>query len=258
MTAQDTEFERKSFGSRLKSMLKVDVRRVFQGYFFYIMAAVCLVIPIAVLVMTSMNAGGGTGDLGITNVWQMISSLSTDSSMSLTTMCGLNLAYFLILVYVSALVSEDFRSGYAKNLFSVRARKGDYAASKILVTTAAGILMMVCFFVGALIGGKISGLSFALDGATAAGVVCCLLSKFFLVPLFAALAVVFGCTAKKRTWLAVLLSVGVGMFLWMIVPMMTPLDAGVFQIVLCLAGGILFAGAFGVLTGVILNRTNLA
>lgn len=261
METGEMQFEKKSFASRLKSMLRVDAQRVFKGYFFYIMAGISLLIPIAVLLMTSFNMGGESAadSMGFSNAWQIIASLSSDSSgMSITSMCGMNLVYFLVLIFGSVLVSEDFRSGYAKNLFSVRAKKNDYAVSKILTVSAAGVLMLLCFFAGAMIGGAIAGLSFALEGANAANAVFCLLAKIFLVPLFSSLAIVFGCAAKKRTWLSVLLSLAAGMLLFMIVPMMTPLDAGIFQTVLCLAGGVAFSVVFGVVTDQVLKRTNLA
>lgn len=37
--------------------------------------------------------------------------------MDMTSMCNINLMYFAVAVYVRLFVSEDFRNGYAKNLF---------------------------------------------------------------------------------------------------------------------------------------------
>lgn len=42
--AERIQFESNSFGKRLKSMLKVDFRRMFTTPLFYIMVGVCLVI----------------------------------------------------------------------------------------------------------------------------------------------------------------------------------------------------------------------
>ena len=53
-------------------------------------------------------------------------------------MMNINLVYFMTAVFVCLFIAEDFRSGYAKNLFTVRERKGDYAASKILIGILAG------------------------------------------------------------------------------------------------------------------------
>ena len=57
-------------------------------------------------------------------------------------------------------MSDDFKSGYAKNLFAVRAGKGDNVISKTLVCFVGGALMLLAFFIGTVLGGAISGLSF--------------------------------------------------------------------------------------------------
>ena len=41
--------------------------------------------------------------------------------------------YFFIAVFVGVFVAEDFRSGYAKNIFTVRVQKGNYVISKTVV-----------------------------------------------------------------------------------------------------------------------------
>ncbi len=46
-------------------------------------------------------------------------------------------------VLVCLLVSDDFRSGYAKNIFTVRAKKNDYVASKTIVCSLGGIMVIL-------------------------------------------------------------------------------------------------------------------
>lgn len=48
-------------------------------------------------------------------------------------MLNTDMMYFAIEVLAYLFVSEDFRSGYAKNLFVVKSSKIDYVISKILV-----------------------------------------------------------------------------------------------------------------------------
>ena len=50
----EATFEKTTFVKRLKSMLKVDFKRMFTMPLVYIMAGVCFVMPILILVMTSM------------------------------------------------------------------------------------------------------------------------------------------------------------------------------------------------------------
>lgn len=58
--------------------------------------------------------------------------------MDMTAMMNINLMYFMMAVFVCLFTAEDFRSGYAKNLFTVRARKTDYVASKTIIGFIAG------------------------------------------------------------------------------------------------------------------------
>ena len=74
---------------------------------------------------------------GFDNVWQIIGAVSGGStqamSMDITSMCNINLIFFIVAVFVCLFVGEDFRSGYAKNLFTVRSKKDDYIISKSIV-----------------------------------------------------------------------------------------------------------------------------
>ena len=143
----EMRFEKSSFGKRLSSMLKVDLRRMFTTRFLYIMVGICLAMPIHMLVMTT-SLGGTTVDpvTGIettmdtfTNTWQAIGTVSSETNpmaMGLTTMCNINMLYFFIAVLVGVFVADDFRSGYAKNIFAIRAGKTDYVISKTIVCWA--------------------------------------------------------------------------------------------------------------------------
>lgn len=176
----NTTFEKHSFSKNLKSMLKVDFKRMFSSPLIYIMSAVCLVMPILILVMTSMMpattidpiTGVETTVETFTNVWQAIGSLGGSAmTMDLTGMCNINLVYFLIAITICMFVSEDFRSGYSKNLFTVRSKKIDYVISKSIVGFICGIIMILSYFVGAMIGGAIAGLSFSMQGFGAGGII---------------------------------------------------------------------------------------
>ena len=255
----EAKFEKYTFAKRLKTMLKVDFKRMFTMPLVYIMAGVSFAMPILILVMTSFIGGDGEGAGMFTNVWQAISSVSGGNAMSmdLTTMCNMNLMYFMIAVLVCVFVSEDFRSGYAKNLFTVRSKKVDYVFSKSLVCFAGGAIMILTFFIGAMIGGAIGGLPFTMEGFNAGNLIACLFSKVFLVAVFVALYFTFSVIAKQRTWLSILLSLGCGAFMFMMIPMMTPLNANFIHVIMTLAGGALFAVGLGAISNVILNKTSL-
>lgn len=258
----EMQFEKQTFGRRLKSMLKVDFRRMFTMPMFYIMAGVCFVLPILILVMTSMMGAPEEGAEAMgtfTNVWQAIAATSDAGmmSMDLTGMCNMNMLYFLIAVLVCVFVADDFRSGYAKNLFTVRSKKTDYVISKSLVCFAGAVGMLLVFFIGAMLGGAIAGLPFDLGTANAGNVIACLLSKFFLAAVFVGIYLALAVVGKQRLWISILGSFAVGMLMFMMIPMMTPLDAGFMHVIMTLAGGALFSVGLGAVSNLILNKTSL-
>ena len=270
----EINFERNTFSKRLCSMLKVDFRRMFTMPLIYIIVAACLVMPIIILVMTTMmdgtvshnpQTGEETVVEGFKNVWQIIGSVSSDATagteaemdMSITSMCNINMLYFFIAVLVCVFVAEDFRCGYAKNLFTIRAEKSDYVISKTLVCFVGGALMILAFFIGSMLGGAISGLSFEMIGFNVGNAVMCILSKIILASVFVPIYLVLSVAAKQRIWLSILLSLMVGMFLFMMIPMLTPLNATIMNVGICLVDGALFGVGLGAISKVILSKTSL-
>ena len=255
--------------NRLKTMLHVDFRRMFTMPLLYIMVGVCLVMPILILVMTTMmdgsvsvnpQTGAETVIEGFDSVWQIIGNVSTAEqtmSMDMTAMCNINLLYFIVSVLVCLFVSEDFRSGYTKNLFTVRAKKSDYVISKTLVCFVGGILMVLAFFVGSLAGGAIAGLPFEMGGFGTANLMMCVAAKMLLMAVFVPIFLIMAVIAKNKAWLSILLSLMVGMFLFMMIPMLSPLDATLVHVLGCAAGGLLLSIGFGMISNLILKKTSL-
>lgn len=261
------KFEHYTFGKRLRSMLNVDFRRMFTSRLFYIIAGICLVTPILILVMTTMMDGSVSVNPqteeetiieGFKNVWQIIGTVSgSGMSMDMTAMCNINLLYFGIAVLVGLFVSDDFRSGYAKNLFTVRANKSDYVISKTLVLFVSSILLVLCFFVGALAGGAIAGVPFSMDGFDTGNLVMCLISKLLLTLVFVPIYLCISVGAKSKAWLSLVGGCAVGALLFMMIPALTPLNATAMNVLLCVAGGALFSLGFGAASNMILKKTSL-
>lgn len=254
---------------KLGSMLVVDFRRMFTSRYCYVLLGIALVIPVLVLVMTTMmdgsvsvdpNTGIETTVEAFDSVWQAIGTLpgtSSGATMSLTSMCNINLVYFLSAVLVGIFVGDDFRSGYCKNLFAVRSKKIGYVLSKTIASFAGGSLMLVCFFIGAMVGGVISGLPFEMAGFHAGNLILCMISKVLLMAVFAGIYVMMGVIGKQRLWLTILLSLGVGMFLFNIIPMVTPLTSTMMNVFFCLVGGVLVAAGTGFASNVFLNKFDI-
>ena len=261
--------EKNSFGKRLRSMLKVDFRRLFTTKLFYIMIGTALVIPILVLVMTTMMDGTVSVDPttgvetvieGFDNTWQSIATVSSESSsmsMDLTSMCNINMVYFLVAVLVCMFVASDFSSGFSKMLFVRRSKKSEYIISKFLVGFVSGAFMILAWVVGAVIGGAISGLSFDLGTAGMNGLIMCILSKILLMGVFVSIFVLMSIVSKQKLWMSIVGSLMIGMLFFMMIPMLTPLDSGIANVLMCLIGGVIFIVAIGAISNKVLRSTDL-
>ena len=257
-------------------MLRVDFRRMFRSKLFYIMIACALLVPIVMTVMLTMmdgtvsvnpQTGAETVMKGPESVWESIGTLPSEGSahgdaaamggMDVMAMCNINMAFMGVAVFVCLFISDDFRSGYAKNLFTVRAKKGDYVISKTVSGFVCGALMLVAYFIGAMLGGAISSLSFALGSLTLANIVMCMLAKILLMLVFVSIFVLISVAAKQKAWLAICGSLGGGMLLFMTVGMITPLASTIIHVLLCAEGGAMFAFGLGAVSNVVLKKTSL-
>ncbi|MGN1075085.1 MAG: ABC transporter permease, partial [Eubacteriales bacterium] len=242
---------------------------MFRSKLFYIVIACSLVLPILITVMMTMMDGSVSVDPqtgvetvvhGPENAWQSIGTLPGGEAMGgmdIMSMCSINMMFLFAAVFICLFISEDFKSGYAKNLFTVRAEKTDYVVSKTVSGFLCGALMLIFYFIGAMLGGAVSGLSFDLGTLNAGNIVLCMLSKIFLMLVFISIFVLISAAAKQKTWLALCGSLGGGMLLFMMTSMITPLSSTLMNVLLCLAGGALFAVGLGAASNAVLRKTSL-
>ena len=108
-----------------------------------------------------------------------------------------------------------------------------------------------------VLGGAIAGLPFTLEGVTAGNIVMSMLSKILLVGIFVAIYLLASVIAKQKLWLSLILSFGIGMLMFMMIPIITPLNSSIINVVLCLAGAGIFGAGIGVGCYFILKKTNL-
>ena len=262
------KFEKVSFAGRVKSMLKVDFRRMFKSKLFYILIACALVIPILMTVMMSMmdgsvsvnpQTGVETVMHGPENAWQNIGTLPSEplGGDEIFMMCNINMAFMGVAVFVCLFISDDFRSGYAKNLFTVRAKRGEYVFSKTVAGFVCGATMLIAYLIGAILGGAVSSLSFDLHGLNAGNLVMCMLAKIFLMLVFVSIFTLISVAAKQKAWLAICGSLGGGMLLFMMVSMITPLGSTAINVLLCAVGGVGFSFGLGAVSNLVLKKTSL-
>ncbi len=247
---------------QLHTMLQTDTRRMFGQPLLYILMAVSFIIPVLVLTMVTGFSDPSETGMAFTNTWQMIGSLPSPGagsgmSMDMTAMMNINMLYFAVAVLVCIFVADDFRSGYVKNLFTVRVKKSSYVFSKLAVCSFASVFLFLAFLVGSLIGGKIAGLSFAMSGFNAGNILMSMLAKLFILPMFVSVFVIAGSIARRKLWLSLCLSLMIGMLFFMIVPMMTGLTASAVHALMCLAGGVLFGLGFSTISNLVLAKADL-
>lgn len=255
----------------MKSMLKVDFKRMSKTKYFYIILACAFMIPIIMTVMLKMMDGKVTVNPqtgvetvmeGMDNVWQSIGPLPVEEGesaggMDVMSMCNINMMFMLAAVFICLFVSDDFTSGYAKNLFTVRSRKADYVASKTIAGFVCGALMLILYFIGSMVGGAIAGISYDLGTLNIGNIVMSMMAKIFLMLVFTGIYVLISVAAKQKTWLAILGSLGGGMLMFMMIPMITPLNSTIINVIMCAGGGLLFSVGMGALSNVVLKKTRL-
>lgn len=117
--------------------------------------------------------------------------------------------------------------------------------------------MILAYFIGAVLGGAIAGLSFDPGAAGAGGIVMCLLSKVLLMAVFVPIYLLMGVVGKQKLWLSMVGSFIIGLLFFMMIPALTPLDSGVSNVILCLAGGGLFSIGLGAVSNLVLKKTSL-
>jgi Na+-transporting NADH:ubiquinone oxidoreductase subunit NqrB len=126
-----------------------------------------------------------------------------------------------------------------------------------LVGFTGGALMLIAFFTGAMLGGAIAGLPFDLGTLTVGNIVMCMVAKVFLMLVFAALFVMMGIIGKQKLWFSVLGSLVASMFLFTMIPMLTPLDSTIVNVLMCLVGGAVFGVGMGAISNTILKKKSL-
>ena len=275
----EMRLEKVGFFARLKSMLTVDFHRMLVSKLFYIILLVSLLVPIVMTVMLVMMDGAesvnqSTGEVtiieGPESVWETIGTIPTDTSvtdneasatmgadMDVLALCNINMAFMGVAVFVCLFISSDFRSGFAKNMFTTRCGRGEYVISKTIVGFVTGALMLILYFVGAMLAGVITSLSFALGSLTPLGILMCMLAKIALMLVFISIFVLVSIAAKSRAWLSILCSLSGGMLLFMVVGMVTPLNSTPMHLLLCFVGGVIFAVGLGAISRAVIRGTSV-
>jgi hypothetical protein len=253
---------------RVRSMLKLDFYRLFHTPAFYIMLLIAAIIP--ALIMTSSgvdpNAAGTAVEntvaaapvTEIENAWQLVESTRGTASeynmMNMGAFANINMLYIFAGLLMSIFVAHDYSSGFAKNIFTVHARKVDYVISKTAIGIFGGMGMIVTYLIGTVAAGITTGKAFDVN---VGGLVMCLLSKVFLMGLFCSLFLAISVFFRSKLWLTIVCTFLFGMMLYPTASVAT-LGSTVMTVLVSLVMGIVGAVVIGFISSLILNKRDLA
>lgn len=120
-----------------------------------------------------------------------------------------------------------------------------------------GASMILAYFLGAIIGGFIANLSFELINVELINILFCMLSKVLLVGVFVPIFLVMSVVGKQRTWLSMIGAFMVSMLLFTMIPMISPLNSTLINVLLSFVGAVLFSIGIGAISNIILKKTSL-
>lgn len=158
----------------MRNLLKMDLRQLFHRKTLYLMIVAMSAMTLSMLFLSDPST------LTISSVLGVMNGVSMDNFMSAAS--GLGLVYTLMCIMLSFFVCDDFSSGFAKNVFTVHARKFDYISSKIVSMMVGSGVFMLLSLVESLAFCTISGVAMGSIG----GIVVFWIEKWLLTSPFAA------------------------------------------------------------------------
>ncbi|MBE6567562.1 MAG: hypothetical protein E7657_02760 [Ruminococcaceae bacterium] len=162
---KEIKFESPSFVQRIKSMLGVDLYRLFHTPLFYIFLAIAAIIPAMVSAMTMMpDQNGQTMEPLYSNAWQiMAASEPLYVIRTIADYANMNMVFIFGGIMVSIFIGHDYKSGYVKQLFTTHAKKQDYMISKSLTCALAMACMCITYLLGGVAGGFFAGYDWSVN-----------------------------------------------------------------------------------------------
>ena len=108
-----------------------------------------------------------------------------------------------------------------------------------------------------MIGGAVSGVSFELVDVNIMNIIMCLLSKLGIVLVFVGIFIIMSVVGKEKIWLSMISGFAVSMLLFMMIPIISPLNATIIEVIMSFGGGLLFILGLGLVSIKVLEKVNL-
>ena len=166
------------------NLLKMDLRRLFQGKMLYIMLAILTVVTCSSVLMVP-----ATGNM-------VALFRATEKMDFLASNTGIGIIYMILGIMTTMFICNDYSSGFAKNVFSIHANKVDYIVSKIVtMMVAAGVLILV-FTIEAFIITGILGRTMGIESVI--GFILFLYQKWLAAAMFIAISVFVSLLTRNK------------------------------------------------------------
>ena len=268
MVGKET-FETPKFGSRVKSMLKLDFYRLFHTPAFYIMLVIAAIIPAMVLGLSIADVNSPPSNSAhavntpqmempvFDNTWQLIESTGgsavADNPLDFAGFANINMLFIFAGLLMAIFVAHDYSSGFVKNIFTVHAKKVDYVISKSAVGIFSGAGMIITYVFGTVIAGLLTGKAFDVN---VSGLIFCLISKAFLMGIFCSLFLGIAVFFRNKLWLTVIGTFLIGMMLYPAASA-AALNSSILTVIMSLAAGAAGTIGIGAVSTLILNKRDL-
>ncbi len=179
MNTRELKFDNPTFARRLGGMLGVDFYRLFHTPLFYIFLAIAAIIP-AMILGTSTIPDPNTGEVNdlFTNTWHLIAAPEPIYAVSdIGEYANMNMVFIFGGIMVSIFIGNDYRSGYAKQLFTTHAKKQDYMMSKTLTCAFAMACMCITYLIGTVATGMLVGADMTVNVGS---LICAIIGKMIM------------------------------------------------------------------------------
>lgn len=174
------QFKEPSFFDRIRSMLGVDLYRLFHTPLLYIFLGIAAIIPAMILGTMGMEnpQTGAPATQLYSNTWYLIAAVKPLYAVSdIAEYANMNMVFIFGGIMVSIFIGHDYKSGYVKQLFTTHAKKQDYMISKSITCAFAMACMCITYLLGTVAGGLFAGTSFEVNVGS---LICAVLGKILM------------------------------------------------------------------------------
>ena len=174
------QFKEPSFFDRIRSMLGVDLYRLFHTPLLYIFLGIAAIIPAMILGTMGMEnpQTGAPATQLYSNTWHLIAAVKPLYAVSdIAEYANMNMVFIFGGIMVSIFIGHDYKSGYVKQLFTTHAKKQDYMISKSITCAFAMACMCITYLLGTVAGGLFAGTSFEVNVGS---LICAVLGKILM------------------------------------------------------------------------------